>query len=78
MEITEVVDEKPQMFDLDNISGTEFLQQMYYMIEGRAMKMGDSADTCGTVIAFDGIAGEQLYMLSFPFVPSEEVEDPIT
>ena len=57
--------------DLMNITGNELLQQMYYMCEGQAAANNVSADVMSTVIAFDGMEGESLYMMMIPFIPPE-------
>lgn len=57
--------------DLKNITGNELLQQMYYMCEGQALKHEVPADVMSTVIAFDGMEGESLYMMMIPFIPPE-------
>ena len=57
--------------DLKNITGNELLQQMYYMCEGQAAANNVPTDVMSTVIAFDGMGGESLYMMMIPFIPPE-------
>jgi hypothetical protein len=62
----QVGDEPVGLFDLDNISAKDYLQQTYYMCEGNAGKYNLDITEMGTIVAFEGIDDKMLYMMVIP------------